>query len=365
VRSPRRSAIQPKTGWPSPMTSMPIAMVSEKTSRDQPNVSEIGSPVTSGLEDALLDPCSVANPNIDATLNALCLSTGMSQAQVGTVEDIVSGQINNFEGTNPNALPGPETADTTTVGVVWTPEFSAIPNLVLSMDYYNIDIEDVIGELSSQEILDGCYIAGLPEVCQQVTRVGGTLTLPGSGTNAVTQNLEYLTAEGIEMSASFTVDAGRFGEVDISGTVNHYLTQESLSSPFVNVVECVGKYGNTCGNPLPETRWIQRTSWYFNDDMMVSYLWRHIGSTDIEDPQVADTFEPFRSIDSVDYFDLTGTWQVTDEIGVNLAIYNIFDEDPPVVGNEAGTTAANSGNTFPSMYDTLGTIYTAGFNLEF
>ena len=88
---------------------------------------------------------------------------------------------------------------------------------------------------------------------------------------------------------------------------------------------------------------------------MVSYLWRHIGSTDIEAPQVAGTFEAFRSIDSVNYFDLTGTWQITDEIGVNLAIYNIFDEQPPVVGNEAGTTAANSGNTFPSMYDTLGT----------
>ena len=331
-----------------------------------PNVAEIGSPVTSGLENALNDPCSVANAgNIDGTLNALCLSTGMSQAQVGTVEDIVAGQVNNFEGTNPNALPGPETADTTTIGLVWTPEFNLIPNLVLSADYYNIEIEDVIGELTSQEILDGCYVAGLAEVCNQVTRVGGTLTLPGSGTNAFTQNLEYLVAEGVEVSASFTVDAGRFGDIDVSGTVNHYLTQESLSSPFVNVVDCVGRYGNTCGNPLPDTRWIQRTSWYFNDDMMVSYLWRHIGSADIEAPQLADTFEPFRSIDSVNYFDLTGTWQVTDEIGVNLAIYNIFDENPPVVGNEAGTTAANSGNTFPSLYDTLGTVYTAGFNMQF
>ena len=348
-----------------PFDSLLVRAMQQQAVR-APNVSEIGSPVTSGLEDALLDPCSVANAgNIDATLTALCQSTGMSLAQVGTVEDIVSGQINNFEGTNPNNLPGPETADTTTIGFVWTPEFNAIPSLVLSADYYNIEIEDVIGELTSQEILDGCYVAGLPEVCGQVTRVGGTLTLPGSGTNAFTQNLEYLKAEGLEVSASFTVDAGRFGEVDISGTVNHYLTQESLSSPFVNVVECIGKYGNSCGNPLPETRWIQRTSWYFNDDMMVSYLWRHIGSTDIEDPQVAGTFEPFRSIDSVDYIDLTGTWQITDEIGINLAIYNIFDEQPPVVGNEAGTTAANSGNTFPSMYDTLGTVYTAGFNLQF
>ncbi|MDJ0938478.1 MAG: TonB-dependent receptor [Woeseiaceae bacterium] len=348
-----------------PIDSLLIRGMLQEATR-APNVSEIGSPVTSGLEDALLDPCSVANAgSIDQTLNDLCLSTGMSQAQVGTVEDIVSGQVNNFEGTNPNNLPGPETADTLTLGFVWTPDFSAVPNLVLSVDYYDIDIEDVIGELTAQEILDGCYIAGLPEVCSQVTRVGGTLTLPGSGTNAFTQNLEYLRAEGLEVSGAFTVDIGRFGELDISGTINHYLTQESLSSPFVNVVECVGKYGNSCGNPLPETRFIQRTSWIINDDILVSYLWRHIGSVDIEDPQVAGTFEAFRSIDSVNYVDLTGTWQVTDEIGVNLAIYNVFDEDPPVVGNEAGTTASNSGNTFPSMYDTLGTVFTAGFNLRF
>lgn len=331
-----------------------------------PNVSEIGSPVTSGLEDALLDPCSVANAgSINQTLNDLCLSTGMSQAQVGTVEDIVSGQVNNFEGTNPNALPGVETADTLTLGFVWTPEFNAVPNFTLSVDYYDIDIEDTIGELTAQEILDGCYIAGLPAVCGQINRVGGTLTLPGSGTNAFTGNLEYLRAEGVEASAALTVDIGRWGELDFTGTVNHYLTQESLSSEFVNLVECVGKYGNSCGNPLPETRWIQRTNWYVNEDVMVSYLWRHIGSVSIEEPQVAGTFADFRNIGSVDYIDLTGTWQVTDEIGVNLAIYNVFDEEPPVVGNEAGTTASNSGNTFPSVYDVLGTVYTAGFNLRF
>jgi outer membrane receptor protein involved in Fe transport len=65
------------------------------------------------------------------------------------------------------------------------------------------------------------------------------------------------------------------------------------------------------------------------------------------------------------YFDLTGTWQATEQIGVTVAILNVFDEEPPVLGNEAGTTASNSGNTFPSMYNTLGTMYTAGFRVQF
>jgi outer membrane receptor protein involved in Fe transport len=340
------------------------AMVQQATRA--PNVAEIGSPVVAGLEDALMDPCSIANAgNIDPTLNDLCISTGMTQAQVGAVEDIVSGQVDNISGSDPNNPPGSESADTFTAGIVWTPDFDKLSNLVLSLDYYDIDIQDVIGEFSAQEVLDGCYVSGLPEICAKVNRIGGSLTLPGSGTQAFTQNLDFARAEGLELSATFGVDLGAAGDLEISGTVNHYLTQESRAASFLPVTECVGRYGNTCGNPLPETRWIQRTAWFFKEDFMVSYLWRHLDSVDIEAPQVAGTFPAFRSIGSVDYFDLTGTWQATPQIGVNLSVYNVLGEEPPVVGNEAGTTSSNSGNTFPSFYDTLGTVFTAGFNLRF
>ncbi|MDZ7644115.1 MAG: hypothetical protein U5K76_07875 [Woeseiaceae bacterium] len=72
----------------------------------------------------------------------------------------------------PNSLPGPETADTFTAGFVWTPEFAMVPDLVLSVDYYDIDITDVIGELSPQEILDGGYqLPDLPEVCSNRSTV--------------------------------------------------------------------------------------------------------------------------------------------------------------------------------------------------
>lgn len=348
------------------------AMVQEATRA--PNVAEIASPQVQGLEDALIDPCSIINANVvgsptlgilDPTLNALCLSTGMTQAQVGVIEDIVSGQINNRSGTDFDNLPQPETADTITAGFVWTPDFDFVNNLTLSLDYYDIDISDVIGEFSAQEILDGCYIAGLPEVCDKVVRVGGTLTLVGSGTEAFTQNLDFRRAEGLELSADFGVDMGRFGDLEVTGNINHYLTNERQAASFIPVTDCVGFFGNTCAFPAPETRWIQRTSWYFKEDFMISYLWRHLGEVKVETPQFDSTFPEFRVVDSYDYIDLTGTWQATDEISVSFSIINLFDEDPPVVGNEAGTTASNSGNTFPSSYDVLGTMFTAGIHLRF
>ena len=46
-------------------------------------------------------------------------------------------------------------------------------------------------------------------------------------------------------------------------------------------------------------------------------------------------------------------------------VINVTDEEPPVVGNEAGSTDFNSGNTFPGNYDTLGRMYTLQLNVSF
>ena len=44
---------------------------------------------------------------------------------------------------------------------------------------------------------------------------------------------------------------------------------------------------------------------------------------------------------------------------------NVTDEEPPVVGNESGDTAFNTGNTFPGVYETLGPTYTFQVNMTF
>jgi len=46
-------------------------------------------------------------------------------------------------------------------------------------------------------------------------------------------------------------------------------------------------------------------------------------------------------------------------------VTNLFEEDPPVVGNEAADTTSNSLNTFPSTYDPLGRVFSIGLNAKF
>ncbi len=347
-----------------------------------PNVGEIAAPQVTELDSAFRDPCSVANAaNIDATLLARCISTGMTAAQVGVVGDIVSGQINVFNGTDLTAPVTPETADTTTFGIVWTPDSSGwfggtVTNPQLTLDYYNIKIKDYIEGPPPQDVLDACYVQGDTAQCDNIVRVGGSLVLDGSGVQTFTQNLDYIQAEGIEIGAVFGVDLGGLGSLDVSFNANQYLSQEFHSFAVLDVVECVGQYSASCGTnfgtPTPEWRWIQRTTWnlpYMVNAFQVGYLWRHIsevtsGYVSDNNPET-NVFPYFATIPAYGYFDLVGTWQINDAARLTASVTNVLGEDPPVVGNEAADVANNSLNTFPSMYDPLGRVFTVGLNVRF
>lgn len=346
-----------------PVDELLVRVMKQKATR-APNVGELYAPLTSGLDNANQDPCSVANAgNIDATLRARCIATGMTDAQVGAVDDIVSGQINVLSGSNPNALPDAETAETLTAGFVWTPQFDTVKRVQFSVDYYDIDVSGYIGENTPQEILDGCYVLGNTAQCAQINRIGGGLTISGSGVQAYTTNLSYLRTSGLELAFNFGFDLNSFGSLDFSGNVNRYLEVESLSSSVSEVIDCKGVYGTNC-SPQHDMRATQRTTWNY-ENLSVSLLWRYLGSIERETAQQAATFAPFREIGSYSYFDLFTNYHVTDNLTVSLGVDNLLDRDAPVVGGEAASTSVNSGNTFPGYYDMLGRTYRASVSLKF
>jgi outer membrane receptor protein involved in Fe transport len=73
----------------------------------------------------------------------------------------------------------------------------------------------------------------------------------------------------------------------------------------------------------------------------------------------------FNRIPARDYFDLTTRFAVDDHLTITLAVQNLLDKDPPLVGGEAASTTFNSGNTFPSTYDALGRRYVASARIRF
>jgi len=221
----------------------------------------------------------------------------------------------------------------------------------------------VIGSFSAQEVLDACYVLGDLASCKQIRRVNGDLQDDTSGVQLFTTNLAYQQAEGVEVSVNFGFDMGNLGDIQFYTNINKYLTQESQSSSTVPVIDCKGFYGTSC-DPISDLRWIQGTTWSWND-LSLNLQWRHIDSVDKELPEQDSTFAQFRSIDSYNYLDLTASYKLWgDRITLTGGVQNLTDKDPPVLGNEVGDTSSNSGNTFPSNYDTLGRIYSLGFRMS-
>ena len=111
---------------------------------------------------------------------------------------------------------------------------------------------------------------------------------------------------------------------------------------------------------MSDLNWTQRTTWSWND-LETSLVWRHTSSVDIEEPERESVYREFRGIDSYDYLDLyIGYTLYEDRVTLSLGINNLTEEDPPILGNEAGDTSSNSGNTFPSNYNVYGRVWTLG-----
>ena len=329
------------------------------------NIGELFRPITTGLDNATFDPCSVGNPNPPAPGSDLfnrCVQTGMLPTQVGAVPDIISGQINVFNGTNPDALPSPEEADTTTIGFVWEAEFGAIP-ATISLDYYNIEINNYIDQPTGQEALDTCYVLGDPVCLASVVRIGGALGETGTGVPSYYTNFENYTAEGLDLVVNTAFDLGNIGELSLSLNAHQYLTNEFQTTALSDVVDCKGVYGTSC-DPVPEFRSTIRAQWMLNE-FDASLLWRHIGEMDAQANEADALFPDFRSVDSHNYFDLTFGYTWNDMVRVSFLVANVLDEDPPILGNETGSTSFNSGNTFPSLFDTMGRVYSANVKLSF
>ncbi len=86
---------------------------------------------------------------------------------------------------------------------------------------------------------------------------------------------------------------------------------------------------------------------------------------DAQTGEAAMLFAAFRSVDAQDYFDLTFGFEYEDFGRISLLVRNIADEEPPILGNNNGSTSFNFGNTFPSLFDTMGRTYSVNLKFTF
>jgi outer membrane receptor protein involved in Fe transport len=97
-------------------------------------------------------------------------------------------------------------------------------------------------------------------------------------------------------------------------------------------------------------------------DFDFTYEWRHLSAVRAQDPSFLPAYS---RIPNYEYFDFATAWQAMNNLRVNFTITNLMNKKPPIVGNTIGTTAYDSGNTFPALYDPVGRYFTLAATVKF
>lgn len=129
-------------------------------------------------------------------------------------------------GSNPALRP--ERADTWTAGVVIQPE-AILPGFRASIDYYSIKIEDAIGILGQQTIVDRCS-EGVTDLCALVTRDSTGLMTQVSN---ILLNVDALRTKGFDVEIDYRTRVGSDAMLSLRG-LGTYVTD-------LTTIDTVGK----------------------------------------------------------------------------------------------------------------------------
>jgi len=328
-----------------------------------PNIQELFLPQGLNLFDMTQDPCSDGVPggvSAGGYTQAQCAQSGLTAAQWGGNFDSAAGQYNYLQGGSQEL--SPEKSDTYTYGVVLTPDF--VEGLTVTVDYYDIKIEDGINNLSPEFILTQC-LEGNTSQCELVKRnasrgdlwIGSNVQTSGQ-IIALNDNLSVEQIKGVDLVATYDFDVGSWGSVNLHNVlsyVDQWDTQELSNAPKT---ECAGIFGGVCGFPAPEYRNNFRATWVTPWSVTASAQWRYIDEV--------DEIDNVRSLKEANYLDIAAIWDVTEWASLRGGINNVTDQAPPVVGsNQSGASIYGAGNTFPGMYDSLGMYWFVGATLTF
>jgi iron complex outermembrane recepter protein len=361
-----------------------------------PNITELFTPQVTALTNLATDPCAGAAPVGNANLRAICIAQGAPASTIGTITNPNAGQAN-ATGGGTTALK-PETSNSYTFGTVLTPQF--LRGLSLTADYYNITINKAITAPTPGDAILGCFgnitaTSAASTACTNIRRNPLTGTLDGDttvvrGLFLPLSNQGRLKTDGIDVALNYQTPLGFIGDdvkLKLSFTGNytfHAKFKSNAADPASLDRDCVGKYSVNCASIQPKFQWNQRTTLSVGD-IDVSLLWQHIDGVKYEQQQVIDSGQPvftgtlntpgdpyyngrtvnFSRIKPYDKFDLSMRFGLTKNVDLTLAVQNLFDRTPPLVGYDLGSTAFNSGNTYPSTYDALGRRYAAGVKMKF
>lgn len=325
-------------------------------------------------------------PNLGDLFNAGRAGTGQAidpWQNNKITNDVVTAVVG-----NPNAKP--ERADTTGVGIVYSPDF--LPGFTASLDYYRIKIKGALFTIARQDMIDGCF-AGATAYCASISRLGG-----GIGGN-VTGDINYVASspqnalsqltDGIdfEFGYNFPLDMlgdGWAGELSLRGLANYVFrldtTNVNPATGEISVIKGAGiipdsaGIGIEFGEKTAHFRW-NASATYSLDDFSGTLTWRGTGSGVYNNKFVvcrtacptstsaAPTITE-NSIPAVHYFDAAVNYKIMDgNVTLYGTVQNLLNTPPPIIS--ANSRGGWYGGWDHDNYDRIGRMFRAGVRFSY
>jgi len=330
-----------------------------------PNIGELFSPQEEDNPD-VSDPCnfdsSFRTGANAAQVRALCLAQGVPAAIIDTYTQ-TTDQIDALAGGNPNL--SEESADTYTIGFVWRPE--SMDRLSLAIDYYNIQVEDVIASLDPVTVANRCYNADAANPGFELNNFYCSLF----GRDSIGQiqdlleiqnNLATLETSGIDVQVDYGFSLGRFGDLNLNLVTTFVQAWDLQNLPGDDFLDYLGTIGEDPAEAIPELKGSFSALWSkgnFGATARLRYIdsMNHAASTNIgsTDPAICEC----TGVPSTWYADVSGSWRATEELLVRVGVENLTDQAPRLY-----TPDADSG-TDPSTYDVIGRRYFVSATYKF
>jgi iron complex outermembrane receptor protein len=214
-------------------------------------------------------------------------------------------------GANPQV--GPERSKTFNLGVVFTPTRS----LLVSVDYFNVQLRDSIGQLAQPTLFQNPAYANrfVRDANNNLLYIDDSLT-----------NMGGVRTNGIDLTTTYNFPKSRFGQfgVQLDGTyVHEFETQVNRNDPWVSSVNKFGpldpnvmnfrwKYGASAKWISPNGAWTST----INQQYKQSFEDRNSGTA-------------YHVIDPYTVYNWSLQYNGFKEWSVLVGVNNVFDRDPP------------------------------------
>ncbi|RYG95307.1 MAG: TonB-dependent receptor, partial [Alphaproteobacteria bacterium] len=284
---------------------------------------------------------------------------------------------------NPNLTP--EKADTWTAGFVLSSPFdsAALRRLRLSVDYYNIKVEDAIGQQSVGIVMRTCFdpslnplvstdpaAAAQTAACRAITRNSTTGGL--DNVNLTYVNNGRFQLSGIDAQLDWGADVGP-GTLGLNVQFSYLLSFKAAELPTDATVEYAGTQGPTSSG-LNGGNYRYRVFTNLNytvGDFMLGLQWQHLPSIEDASEPLFPNGTPTVGAPTYDIFHLNGSYGLSDNMTLRFGVENLFNRAPPLTGynptntNPAGTGNLPGGNLGTGFYDDNGRRFYVGANVKF